>query len=215
MQPTTIFITALIMGFSGAMMPGPVTAVLSEHALKKGFKASPLITLGHGAMELVLVILLFVGLGKYLAMEAVTGAIGLVGGAVLAWMGYGMVRSGLSGAMSLETAAAGENMKTGDSVMAGVLATVSNPYWYLWWGTVGATYMALSQEHGFKAIFAFFSGHILADFLWLSFLAVILVTGKRFITDRIYNGILVVLGIFLTGLALYFFGLAVIYWLRF
>ncbi len=215
MQPQAIFITALIMGFSGAMMPGPVTAVLGEHALKKGFKASPLITLGHGVMELALVLLLFFGLGRYLALEAVTGGIGLVGGVVLAWMAYGMIRGGLAGTMSLNGAASqgGEASGAAGSVMAGVLATAANPYWYLWWGTVGAAYMALAQEHGLTGALAFFGGHILADFLWLSFLAVILVTGKKFITDRMYNGLLVLFGVFLAGLALYFAGGAFLYFL--
>lgn len=215
MQPQAIFITALIMGFSGAMMPGPVTAVLGEHALKKGFRASPLITLGHGVMELTLVLLLFFGLGRYLARESVTGVIGLVGGAVLAWMGYGMIKGGLAGRMSLQGAATegpGADGSAG-SVAAGVLATAANPYWYLWWGTVGAAYMTLAQEHGMKGVLAFFTGHLLADFLWLSLLALVLVTGKRFITDRMYNGLLVVFGVFLAGLALYFAGGAFLYFL--
>jgi len=214
-QLQAVFVTALVMGFSGAMMPGPVTVVLGEHALKKGFRASPLITLGHGIMELTLVLLLFFGLGRFLALEAVAGAIGLVGGAVLAWMALGMIRSGLAGTMSLEGAAPRGPAAAGStgSVLAGVVATAANPYWYLWWGTVGAAYMALTREHGLQGALAFFGGHLLADFLWLSFLALVLVTGKRLITDRVYNGLLVVFGVFLGGLALYFTSGALIFFL--
>ena len=73
--------------------------------------------------------------------------------------------------------------------------------------------MALSREHGIRGVLAFFSGHLLADFLWLTFLALILVAGKRFFTDRMYNGLLVVFGVFLAGLALYFAGNAALHFL--
>ncbi len=204
MEPSAIFASAFLVGFSGAIMPGPLTAVLAEHSLKKGFKASPLITLGHGLLELVLVVLLAVGLGAYLAHEYVTIFIGVADGGVLAWMGYGMVRSALEGNLSLQ-GAADTAEKSGGSVGAGVLATLSNPYWFLWWGTVGAGYVTLSYEHGFQGILAFFGGHVLSDFVWLSVLAIALVSGKRLITDRVYTGIVVVLGWFIIGMACYFF----------
>jgi len=62
-----IFTTALLVGFSGAVMPGPLTAVTIEHALRRGYPAAPLVTLGHALLEVVMVILLLVGLGNYLA----------------------------------------------------------------------------------------------------------------------------------------------------
>ncbi len=197
-----LFSTAFIVGLSGAMMPGPVTAVLAEHTLKKGFKASPLITLGHLFTEVVMVLLLAVGLGSYMAREGVAGAIGISGGVVLAWMGYGMVKSALSGSLSL-TAAEGKKVVDG-SISAGVLTSISNPYWFLWWATVGAGYVTLSLEHGILGAMVFLSGHILADFAWLSLLAIALVTGKRFITDKVYNGAVVFLGAFLIVFAIYF-----------
>ncbi len=69
--------------------------------------------------------------------------------------------------------------------------------------------MALSQRHGLPGALLFYSGHILADLLWLLVIAVILVTGKKFISDRIYAGVVIVLGIFLIVLAAYFFWVGV------
>lgn len=203
MEPAAIFATAFVVGLSGALVPGPVTVVLTRHALKDGFIASPLITLAHGLLEVLMVILLAVGLGTLLAGRAAAGMIGVAGGMVLFWMGYGMVRGALRGTVNLEGGDQTGALSTG-AFTAGLLSTLSNPYWFLWWVTVGATYVALSQEHGWRGLLLFFGGHILADLLWLSILALALASGRRFITNRMYTGLLSILGVFLIGLAVYF-----------
>lgn len=215
MELVLIFTTAFFVGLSGALMPGPVTAVLTEHALRRGFGAAPLVTLGHAVMEALVVVLLVLGLGGYMDRPLVAGVIGLAGGAVLAWMGYGMARAGIQRSLSLDGGGkAGPERRAGGPVAAGALATVANPYWFLWWATIGAGYVALSREHGLRGVLLFFGGHILSDLAWLSLLAAILVTGKRFITGRIYNGIVAALGIFLIAFSLYFLWTGASYLLR-
>ena len=199
-----IFTTALIIGFSGALMPGPLTAVTVEHALRRGFPAAPLATLGHALLEAVMVILLIVGLGEYLALPYITAGIGVAGGLVLAWMGCGMIRSAVRGALSLDISSR-ESRRKNSTFWSGLIATASNPYWFLWWATVGAGYVALSRNHGIPGVLLFFSGHILADFLWLSLLAAALVSGKRWLTDGIYKWIVFGLGLFLCAFSFYFF----------
>lgn len=202
LELTLIFTTALLVGLSGALMPGPLTAVAVEHSLARGYRAIPQATLGHGLLEVLMVILLLVGAGDYLALPYVTGIIGLAGGLVLAWMGWGMIRSAAGATLSLDTSSSGE---TGSTFWSGLIATASNPYWFLWWATIGAGYVALSRNHGYPGVLLFFSGHIVADFLWLSLLAAALLSGKRWLTDRIYRWIVFGLGLFLAAFSLYFF----------
>ena len=204
MDLALIFSTAFVVGLSGALMPGPVTAVTAEHTIKRGVIAAPLVTLGHGIMEGLIVVLLVFGLGQIIGTPAVTGVIGIAGGLVLAWMGWNMVKSARSGVLSLN-GSGGSNKATMGPVLAGAMSTMANPYWFLWWATVGASYVAISQQHGPQGVLLFFSGHILADLSWLMVIAVLLATGKKFISDRIYAGVVVVLGIFLVVLAVYFF----------
>ncbi len=197
-----LFVTAFVVGLSGAMVPGPLTVVLTRHALRGGLRAGPLITLGHGLLEALIVVLLLFGLDSLLARDQVVGIIGLTGGLVLIWMGSGIFRSPGT-PPSLEEEKENEDQGPG-SFLAGMVATISNPYWFLWWATVGATYVALSREQGVQGVLLFFSGHLLADFAWLMLLALALVTGRRFFTDRIYRGVMKFLGLMLVILAGYF-----------
>jgi arginine exporter protein ArgO len=57
---------------------------------------------------------------------------------------------------------------------------------------------------GFPGLAAFFCRPLSADFIWYTLVAVVVATGKRFIPDSIYRGVLVVCGVFLIGLAVYF-----------
>jgi len=74
----------------------------------------------------------------------------------------------------------------------------------LWWATIGANFVALARQGGALGLVSFFSGHILADFLWYTLVAFLVFTGKGLLTDKLYRGLIVVLGFFLVGLALYF-----------
>lgn len=195
-----LFTTAFFVGLSGAMAPGPVTVVLTQQALRRGFRAAPLITLGHASLELIMFSLLLFGLGNLLTGRF-AALIGLVGGGMLLWMGQAMILNPPEESLGSKE---GRGRADSSPILAGVLATVSNPYWFLWWGTVGVGYISISKEHGFLGLLSFFTGHVLSDLLWLSFLALALVSGKRFMTARMIRGLMRLLGLSLVVLAGYF-----------
>src|SRR5207244_11352709 len=81
-------------------------------------------------------------------------------------------------------------------VVAGVTASISNPYWLVWWATVGAGFTVTALALGTAGVGAFYLGHISADFVWYTFVAGIVATGRRFMTDPVYRGLLVACAIF-------------------
>ncbi len=169
--------------------------------LMRGALVGPLIVLGHGILEVCLVVAVVLGLGKILVRDSVVGWIGVLGGAVLVWMAWGMFRS-LRG-LSLSTAAdRGERRR--HPVLAGVLTSLANPYWAVWWATIGLGYIALSLKLGTVGLVAFYCGHILSDLVWYGAISLSLVLGHRLLTDRAYRGLVAACAVFLFGFGLYF-----------
>jgi len=120
----------------------------------------------------------------------VIGSIGVVGGVVMGWMGVGMLRS--VGTLSLDAASAAPSRL--HPVAAGIVVSLSNPYWTLWWVTIGAGYVVMGLRFGLPGILAFFAGHILADFAWYSLVSLSVARGRRFLTNRVYRGLVGVCG---------------------
>lgn len=148
-------------------------------------------------MELALALLIALGLGAGLAQPGVQTLIALGGGLLLLWMGLGMLAENWRGRIRLpsvegETA----SMNSSQLVGLGILATVSNPFWYAWWVTVAAGYLAQARVLSLAAVMAFFLGHISADFLWDTFLSAVIGGGRRWMTDTVYRGLILVCGLF-------------------
>lgn len=207
MTPWALFFTSLLVGFSGAASPGPVSTFCLSEGARRGFWAGPRITLGHAIIEFAIVVLLAFGLGPVLSQPALTAAIALVGGAFLFWMGVDLTRGALSGkaTLSLDPAAEPTGIARMPSVPAGALMSISNPYWFLWWASVGATYVGIALGFGVLGLVAFYAGHILADLSWNSLLTFLASSGRRVLPAAFYRWLLIVFGIFLVAFSVYFF----------
>ena len=196
----TIFATSFVIALSGALMPGPLLTITLSESARRGFRAGPLIVLGHGILELFLVLLLLLGLAPILKNDQVIGSVGVVGAVVLIWMAVGMIRSLPS--LSLETVSK-DNQST-NPVWAGVLMSLANPYWIIWWATIGLGYIIYSFKVGLVGVVAFFAGHILADLAWYAAVSFTVAHGRRFMSDRIYKGVIACCALALLGFAIYF-----------
>ena len=203
MELLGLFVTAFLAGFSGAAAPGPLLAVTVGESARRGFGAGLLLSLGHALLELALVAALAMGLAGFF-----TGGVlkwtGALGGAVLIWMGWNMAGEARAGKITLELS--GRDIKGGKlhPVLAGALVSVSNPYWTLWWATVGLGYMTYSLQWGKAGLALFFTGHIMADFTWYGLVAAACAGGRKVCSDSVYRALMVICGVFLVLLGGYF-----------
>ena len=83
----TIFFGSLLIGFSGAASPGPLLALSIKETLQNGWKAGPLIAIGHSILELFIVIGISIGINQLLNSDFIAKTISLFGGIMLVILG--------------------------------------------------------------------------------------------------------------------------------
>jgi len=175
-------------------------SVTISESVKRGFMTGPLLILGHAILELGLVVLLMYGLAPLLKQDWVFAAIAIIGGVMLGLMGTGMLRSAPSLSIHEDIhATQGPHL-----VLTGILVSISNPYWSLWWATIGLGYVLFSAQYGVLGIVFFFIGHCLGDLVWYSAISLAMARGRRFLSDKHYRALIGTCGVFLLILAAYF-----------
>lgn len=200
-----LFGSAFIIGLSGAMMPGPVlTATISE-TLKRGFRAGPLIVAGHALLEMLVLTLVVLGLGRWITQPAVMQGLGLLGGGLLIAMGTHMAWTAESAARAALETQPDPKASLRGPMLAGILTSVSNPYWALWWATIGLNLASVALRKGVFGLASFYSGHILSDLAWYSLVAAAVASGRRFCPPAVYSILILLCGLALVGLGGYFF----------
>jgi len=197
----TIFVSSFIIAFSGAMMPGPLlTATISESS-QRGFIAGPLLIAGHGILEIILLTALVLGLAPFLQRSDVFTVVAIAGGVILLWMALGMFRALPTLTLSLN---AGKT-KSGSLIKNGAILSIANPYWIVWWATIGFGYVIYSWSFGIAGLIFFFTGHILADFVWYSAVSAAVGKGRHLFTDGFYRWVMGTCAVVLILFACYFF----------
>jgi len=210
-----IFIGSMIVAFSGALVPGPMLTLVISSVARKGFWTSFFIVVGHSLLELVVVIGFFLGILKFLDNPLIAKIIGLLGGIFLLYMGIDIVVSIFKKKFTIDfKSVLKQRTITGKSTMTvifkGILISLMNPYWFIWWISIGAAFLLKSVEFNMAGISSFYIGHISADFIWYLFIGFLVNTGRRFFNQKIYNGILIACSIFLFYLGIRFIVEAVI-----
>ncbi|MBN2227273.1 MAG: LysE family transporter [candidate division Zixibacteria bacterium] len=203
MELFSLFITSFIVGFSGAMMPGPLLAVTVAQTPLRGARTGPILTGGHAVAEIAVVVLLSVGLATVVNNTTVSSVIGIVGGSMLVLMGLGMLYELVKNKIT-PGAAETKSKKSGRLVLDGVLTSLSNPYWFVWWATTGSAFLVRSLKHGAVGPAVFYVGHILSDLVWYTFVSFLIWKGRRLIVGTGYKILMAVCALFLLYLGVVF-----------
>jgi len=196
----TLFVTSFIVALSGAVMPGPLLTVTISESPRRGMATGPLLIVGHAVLELALVLALIMGLAPVLKMKPVFIVIALTGSAVLLWMGVGMLKS--LPTMVLTTT--GDSVEGKNLILSGILMSLANPYWSIWWATIGLGYILHSMDAGVMGVAAFFSGHIFGDLFWYFAVSAAVWKGRKLLSDRSYRILIGTCALFLIAFSFLF-----------
>ena len=197
---TTVFASSFIIALSGALMPGPLLAVTVRHTSRQGFVAAPMLVLGHAVLEVVLLALLIFGLIEWLKGDASIAVVSIAGSCMLLWMAAGMAKEARTIRFQAGKENVTESATSGGKLRAlidGILTSASNPYWFLWWATIGLGYLLLARGLGASGVLAFFLGHISADAVWYLFVGWAVSAGRGWFTDGVYRVVICACAVFL------------------
>ena len=171
-------------------MPGPVTAAAIAMGARNRF-AGTLMAIGHGIIEFPLMILIMLGMDKLFKSTNAKIIIGLAGGAFLLVMAIQMLRNLRS--------AEKEQAKVTKSapVMAGLILSAGNPYFFIWWGSAGLKLATDATALGIWACALFPVVHWLCDCIWFSVLSWASFKGSGLLGPRRQRIILLICSVFL------------------
>jgi len=196
-----VFFLVKVVGvsLSGVMAPGPVTAAAIAMGARNRF-AGALMALGHGIIEFPLMILITLGMDAILKSAATKVVIGFAGGAFLLIMAIQMLPS--------LRKAEGEGAKVigGGPVVAGLVLSGGNPFFFVWWASVGLNLAITASGFGIWAFAIFAVVHWLCDLIWFSVLSWASFKGSVLLGPRGQKTIM-----WICSLTMFVFGLIFIY----
>ena len=195
----TIFATSFVIAFSGAMMPGPFMTMTIGESARSGPWVGPKMIAGHALLEIILLFALFFGLAPLFKNDLFFIVIAITGGAIMIWMAQSMFRS----LPKLELKTSIDSRKNVNLYLAGILMSLANPYWIIWWATIGLGYVLHSQKMGFAGIAVFFIGHILGDLVWYSTISIVIGKGRKFFSNKVYRILVGACAVFLVVFAVW------------
>ena len=188
---------AIGISLSGVMAPGAVTAAAIAQGTRNRW-AGLLMSIGHSIVEIPLIFFIMLGLGVLFQADWFKIVVGGLGGGFLIWMGIGMLRDIGAGD------GAPAKMVAGGPLVTGVVLSISNPYFLLWWATVGLNLTMEAKGLGWIAFLLFALVHSLCDFVWLNILSLAAFHGTTVLGPRNQKIVLQICGVVLIAFGILF-----------
>lgn len=189
-------LSAAGISLSGVMLPGPLTAA----TIAKGYReqnAGIFIALGHAVIELPLMALIYFGFAHFFASPEAKKVIGLAGGLMLIVMGSVVLRN-------IKKAQGEAADLPYNSLVTGIMMTGANPYFFLWWATIGIALIATAAEFGIWGLVVFAVVHWSCDLVWEQFISMSVFRTKHLWTQKVQRIVFGVCALVLVGFGVWF-----------
>jgi threonine/homoserine/homoserine lactone efflux protein len=221
----------IVLSTSGVLSPGPLFLANLIYGSNQGYYAGIKIATGHMTVELLLIFLLslsFFGLASFIAGPAALRMIGLIGGIAIILFAMAQILN-ITKKVGYTADIINKNSKNknqdigyGSSyfflldkisrkinlgpLMVGMIFTAMNPFFVMWWLTVGLKLISDSIYlfgilEGALVLFLF---HIWMDYAWLALTAYLISKGWSIVKKRSYHFFMICINIILISYGFYF-----------
>jgi threonine/homoserine/homoserine lactone efflux protein len=191
-----VLLSVVAISFSGVMMPGPMFAVTLAKSYRSPW-AGTWIALGHAVIEVPLILLIYFGFARFFENSTVQLVLSILGGGMIIWMGIGMFRA------RRKVVLEGKDLPYG-AFTAGILTSGLNPFFLLWWATIGSMLVMRMTPFGATGLVAFIIVHWLCDLVWLSFVSVAVYKSHALWGQRFQEWVFIASSLILAGFGLWF-----------
>jgi len=173
-----------------------MTAVTLAKSYKSPW-AGVWISLGHAVIEVPLILLIYFGFAQFFQNSIVRLVLSVAGSGMIIWLGVSMFRA------RTEVVRKGKDLPY-NAFLAGIFASGFNPFFLLWWATIGSMLIMRILEFGTTGLIVFTIVHWLCDLAWLSLLSNVIYRTHTFWGQRLQEWLFIACSLLLIGFGLWF-----------
>ncbi|MFC2016412.1 LysE family transporter [Chloroflexota bacterium] len=191
-----ILLSVVVISLSGVMMPGPMFAMTLAKSYRTPW-AGAQIAIGHAVIEVPLILFIYFGFARFFESDVVQLVLSMVGGAMIIWLGIAMFRA------RVEVVHGGKDLPY-NAFVAGILTSGLNPFFLLWWATIGSMLIMRFLNFGTMGLSVFIVVHWLCDLGWLSLVSVLIYRTQKLWGRKFQQGLFITCSLLLIGFGAWF-----------
>jgi threonine/homoserine/homoserine lactone efflux protein len=186
-----LLLSVVVISLSGVMMPGLMFGVTLVKSLKSPWAGAE-IALGHAVIEVPITLLIYFGFARFFENTIAQLVLSILGGSMIIWLGISMFRA------RTEMVRGGKDLPY-NAFITGILTSALNPFFWLWWVTIGSMLVMKFFDFGVTGLAVFIVVHWLCDLVWLSFVSNLVyrthsLWGRKFQEGLFITGSLLLVG---------------------
>lgn len=186
-----ILLSVVVISLSGVMMPGPMFAVVLAKSYRSPWAGTQM-SLGHAVIEVPLILLIYFGFAQLFQNNIVQFVLSIIGGGMIFWLGIAMFRA------RAEVVQKGKDLPY-NAFVAGIITSGFNPFFLLWWATIGSMLIMRFLDFGTTGLIVFIIVHWLCDLAWLSLVSNLVYRTRSLWGQKFQNGLFIGCSLLLIG----------------
>ena len=186
-----LLLSVVVISLSGVMMPGPIFAVTLAKSYRSPWTGAQ-VSLGHAVIEVPLILLIYFGFAQFFHNSVVQLTLSIVGGSMIVWLGIAMFRA------RAKVVQQGKDLPY-SAFTAGILTSGLNPYFLLWWATIGSMLVVKFLGFGATGLIVLIVVHWLCDLVWLSLVSTIVYRTHSLWGQKFQEGLFIAGSLLLVG----------------